>query len=147
MNLTNFLRTGVYLRLKVGLKEKKIYSTLKKKDLSKKHYYNKLNKNEGFSYFYDALEIMVIDSKIYSLQFDPARNPVTLLNDITVSPKTSFELIIKYLDIADIKWTFYQKYCYSRELTIKTEGNIFIGCVYDKGDYRLSKFQIFDEYM
>ena len=31
MNLTNFLRTGVYLKLKVGLKEKKIYSILKKK--------------------------------------------------------------------------------------------------------------------
>ena len=106
-----------------------------------------MNKNEGFSYFYDALEIMVINSKIYSLQFDPTCNSVTLLNDITVTPRTSFELIIKYLDIADLKWTFYQKYCYSRELTIKTEGNIFIGCVYDKGDYRLSKFQIFDEYM
>ena len=26
MNLTNFLRTGVYLKLKVGLKEKNIYS-------------------------------------------------------------------------------------------------------------------------
>lgn len=149
MDLTNFLKTGTYLKLKVGLSEENIYSCFKKKDLSKKYYYNKLDKNEGFSYFYGdgALEIMVIDSKIYSLQFDPARNPVTLLNDITVSPKTSFELIIKYLDIADIKWTFYQKYCYSRELTIKTEGNIFIGCVYDKGDYRLSKFQIFDEYM
>ena len=106
-----------------------------------------MNKNEGFSYFYNALEIMVINSKIYSLKFDPACHSVTLLNDITISSKTSFELIIKYLDIADIKWSFYQKYCYSRELTIKTEGNTLIGCVYDKGDYRLSKFQIFDEYM
>lgn len=149
MDLTNFLKTGTYLKLKVGLSEENIYSCFKKKDLSKKYYYNKLDKNEGFSYFYGdgALEIMVIDSKIYSLQFDPARYPYifTLFNNIIISHKTSFELIIKYLDIADIKWSFYQRYCHSRELTIKTEENIFIGCVYDKGDYKLSKFQVFED--
>ena len=51
MDLTNFLRTGMYLKLKVGLAEEDIYSYFKKKDLGKKHYFDKLNKNGGFSYF------------------------------------------------------------------------------------------------
>lgn len=36
MNLTNFLRTGKFLKLKIGLSEKKIYSVFKKKYLGKK---------------------------------------------------------------------------------------------------------------
>lgn len=44
MDLTNFLKTGTYLKLKVGLSEENIYSCFKKKDLSKKYYYNKLDK-------------------------------------------------------------------------------------------------------
>lgn len=51
MDLTDFLKTGMYLGLKVGLAEEEIYSCFKKKDLGKKHYFDKLNKNRGFSYF------------------------------------------------------------------------------------------------
>ncbi|WP_218055840.1 hypothetical protein, partial [Gilliamella sp. Gris3-2] len=138
---TDFLRTGIYLGLKVELPEKEIYSIFQKKDLGKKYYFDKFKKSEGFSYFYDSLEIMVVNSKIYSIGFDLARHPVTLLNNIIIYSETSFELIMKYLDIADINWSFEKQYCYSRELTIKTEGNVLIGCVYDKGNYWLSKFK------
>ncbi|OCG36398.1 hypothetical protein A9G32_05115 [Gilliamella sp. Gris3-2] len=127
--------------LKVELPEKEIYSIFQKKDLGKKYYFDKFKKSEGFSYFYDSLEIMVVNSKIYSIGFDLARHPVTLLNNIIIYSETSFELIMKYLDIADINWSFEKQYCYSRELTIKTEGNVLIGCVYDKGNYWLSKFK------
>ena len=143
MDLTDFLRTGIYLGLKVGLSEKEIYSIFQKKNLGKKYYFDKFKKSEGFSYCYDSLEIMVVNSKIYSIGFDLARHPVTLLNNIIIYSETSFELIMKYLDIADINWSFEKQYCYSRELTIKTEGNVLIGCVYDKGNYWLSKFKTF----
>lgn len=143
MNLTDFLRTGIFLTLKVGSSKKDLYTVFSKQDLGKKYYYNNLNKHDGFSYFYDSLEIMLINSKIYSLSFDLARCPVTILNDISICSTTSFELVIRYLDIADIDWSFETKYCKKRELTIKTQGNVLLGCIYDKGDYWLSKFKIF----
>jgi len=143
MDLTDFLKTGSYLTLQVGSPEKDIYSIFSKKDLDKKYYFDELNKDEGFSYFYDALEIMIIDSKIYSLGFDLARCPVTLLNDITICSETSFELLMRYLDIANIEWSFEIKYCNNRESAIKTEGNVLLGCVYDRGNYWLSKFKVF----
>ena len=144
MDLTNFLRTGVYLKLKVGLVEEEIYSVFKKEDLIEKCYFDRLNKEKVFSYFYNALEIRVIDSKINSLNFYLARYPVTLLNENIIYSETNFELIIKYLDIANIKWYFDKQIYYSRELAIKTEGNVLISCVYDKGNYWLSKFQTFE---
>ncbi|MBI0068076.1 MULTISPECIES: hypothetical protein [unclassified Snodgrassella] len=142
MNLTNFLRTGKFLKLKIGLSEKKIYSVFKKKYLGKKNYFNKLNKDEGFSYYYDGLQIIIVDSKIHTIGFDLTYNPITLLNNIFIYPETSLELIMKYLDIADIEWCFEKRNHYGRELTIRTEGNVLISCIYDKGNYRLSKFQI-----
>lgn len=143
MNLTDFLRTGIFLELKVGSSEKDLYSVFSKKDLGKKYYFDNLNKHDGFSYFYNSLEIMLIDTKIYSLGFDLARCPVTILNDISICSTTSFELVVRYLDIADIDWSFENKYCNNRELTIKTQGNVLLGCVYDKGNYWLSKFKTF----
>ncbi len=143
MNLTDFLKTGTYLALKIGSHEKDVYSIFSKEDLGQKYYFDNSNENEGFSYFYDALEIMIIDSKIYSLGFDLARCPVSILNDLSIYSETSFELIMRYLDIADIKWSIENKYSNGRELTIKTEGNVLLGCVYDKGNYWLSKIKVF----
>ena len=143
MNITEFLKTGNYLGLQVGSSEENIYSVFSKKDLGKKYYFDKSNKNDGFSYFCDSLEIMVIDSKIYSLGFDLARCPVTILNKQTIYYSTSLELIMRYLDVADIEWRFEKQYCDNRKLTIKTEGNVLVGCVYEKGNYWLSKFKVY----
>ncbi|MCX8641750.1 MULTISPECIES: hypothetical protein [unclassified Gilliamella] len=143
MNITDFLKTGRYLDLAVGLSEHNLYSILPKKSLGKKHYYNSDNHNKGFSYFYQALEVMIIDSKIYSLGFDITSCPVTLLNDQVINAKSSFEFILKCLDIVDIEWNFEQQYCNNRELTIKTAGNVLCGCVHDKGDYWLTQFKVF----
>ena len=133
MNLTNFLKTGKFLKLKIGLPEKKIYSVFKKKYLGKKNYFNKLNKDEGFSYYYDGLQIIIVDSKIHTIGFDLIYNPITLLNNIFIYPETS------------LAWCFEKRNHYGRELTIRTEGNVLISCIYDKGNYRLSKFQISDD--
>ena len=141
MDLTNFLRTGMYLKLKVGLAEEDIYSYFKKKDLGKKHYFDKLNKNRGFSYFFKALQIRIINFKIYSLGFDLTHYPVSLLDNIILYPETSFELILNYLDIANIEWSVNQQYCCDRVAAIQTEGNVLISCIYEKGNYCLSKFQ------
>ncbi|MDP9530913.1 hypothetical protein [Pseudomonas protegens] len=143
MNLTAFLKTGKYLELKIGSPENDVHSIFSKKVLGQKHYFDNSNKNEGFSYFCDALEIMITDSKIYSLGFDLARCPVTILNNLSICNETSFELILRYLDIADIEWAFEKKYCNGRELTIKTEGGVLLGCTYEKGNYWLSKIKIF----
>ncbi|EPF5870196.1 hypothetical protein ACWQEN_004277 [Morganella morganii] len=51
--------------------------------------------------------------------------------------------LMRYLDVADIEWSFENKYCNGRELTIKTEGNVLLGCIYDKGNYWLSKIKVF----
>ena len=118
MDLTNFLRTGMYLKLKVGLAEEDIYSCLKKKDLGKKHYFDKLNKNGGFSYFFKSLQIRIINSKIYSLGVDLTHYPVSLLDNIIIYPETSFELILNYLDIANIEWSVNQQYCCDRVAAI-----------------------------
>ncbi|OCG12237.1 hypothetical protein A9G24_08935 [Gilliamella sp. App6-5] len=144
MNIKNFLETGSYLGLKVGLSEQALYAILPPKVLGKKHYFDESNKDEGFSYFYHAIEIMIIEAKIYSLGVDVERSSLTFFNDFTINANSSFELILKYLDIANIAWQFEQQYCYQREITIKTQGNVLLGCVYDKGDYRLSKFKVFE---
>ncbi|QGM68390.1 hypothetical protein [Proteus mirabilis] len=78
MNLTSFLKTGTYLSLKVGASEKDVYSVFSKEDLGQKYYFDNANKHEGFSYFYDALEIMIINSVVYSIGFDLVRCPVYL---------------------------------------------------------------------
>ncbi|WP_227989369.1 hypothetical protein, partial [Morganella morganii] len=62
---------------------------------------------------------------------------------LSICSETSFELIMRYLDVADIEWSFENKYCNGRELTIKTEGNVLLGCIYDKGNYWLSKIKVF----
>lgn len=143
MNLTSFLKTGTYLSLKIGSHEKDVYSIFPKKDLGQKYYFDNKNKHGGFSYFHDALEIMIINSVVYSIGFDLARCPVFILNDLSICSETSFELIMRYLDVADIEWSFENKYCNGRELTIKTEGNVLLGCIYDKGNYWLSKIKVF----
>ncbi len=145
MNITEFLRTGEYLTLKVGSPERDLYSIFPKKELGKKHYHSSADKEEGFSYFYNALEIMIIDSKIYSIGVDLERCPVTMLNNVFMDKGTSFELILRYLDLAEIKWFFEAKYCNDRKITVKTEGNVIFGCVYEKGNYWLSKFKVYEK--
>lgn len=143
MNLTGFLKAGAYLALKIGSPEKDVYSALSKEDLGQKYYFDDLHESEGYSYFYESLEIMIADSMVYSLGFDLARCPVTILNDLYICNETSFELVMRYLDIANIEWSFEKKYCNGRELTIKTEGGVLLGCTYDKGNYWLSKIKVF----
>lgn len=143
MNVTGFLKTGTYLELTIGSPEDDVYSVLSKEGLGQKYYFDDLHENEGYSYFYEALEIMIADSKVYSLGFDLARCPVTILNDLCICNETSFELVLRYLDVADIEWLFEKKYCNGRELTIKTEGGVLLGCTYDKGNYWISKIKVF----
>lgn len=94
--------------------------------MGQKCYFDNKNKHEGFSYFHDALEIMIINSVVYSIGFDLARCPVFILNDLSICSETSFELIMRYLDVADIEWSFENKYCNGRELTIKTEETFYL---------------------
>lgn len=140
MNITEFLKTGEYLNLAIGMPEVEIYSLISKKQLGNKNYFDKNNKKEGYTYFYTSLEIMIINSNIYSIGFDLSRGTVVLC-DTTISENMSFELILRCLDIYNIKWSFYDKYCYQRELAIKTEGEVILGCSFDKGEYTLSKIK------
>ncbi|HEK0623179.1 TPA: hypothetical protein ACKRZV_003787 [Proteus mirabilis] len=46
MKLTSFLKSGIYLSLKVGFREKEVYSIFSKEDLGQKYFFNNANKYE-----------------------------------------------------------------------------------------------------
>lgn len=143
MDVTAFLKTGNYNNIRVGMPLKELYSSLDENSLGSKWYYNNNDISEGYSYFYRALELMIINDELYSLRVNLNTSENIILHDYLINEQTSFETLLKLLDVAGISWNVDAKYCYDREIGVVTEGNVLLGCIFARGGYWLSSFQVF----
>jgi hypothetical protein len=141
MDITKFVKTGIYQDIELGMNIKDVEKILGKK---KKHFFDNENLDLGFSLFYNELELMIINDNVYGISIDTSiLNEMTILDKFLINQYTSLETLIRFLDFVSIKWSFFSNETFNKQITIEIESGVKFSYTFTEGEILLHKFQKF----
>jgi hypothetical protein len=140
MELTKFLKTGEIANIFINMNVVELKKVIGQRPFKKKQLIDE-NEDNTYLIYFKEIEICILNNRVHSITVDLDANVFTLLHKFEIKTSMSFDLILRFLDFAEIKWELCQKYCYNKEVSIITEGGVILGCVYDPELYWISKLQ------
>lgn len=110
-------------------------------NLGTKHYFDCEQPENGYSYFYKNIELMMIDNLVYCISLDPSVLNLTFKNTVKIHKNTSLDFFLRMLETHHINWSFYQNECFDKQLTIVTENKTLISFTFFDNETNISRIQ------
>lgn len=144
IDVTDFLKNGQLLNLMIGLSLQDVEKHLDTIEEDDKNHFDLDDLETGYSVWFNNIELMFIEEKLYGIGVDISVEEVTIINHYLINPSISIEKLITYLDFAKVTWEFSNNETFSKQLGIRTSGGAkFVFIVTHQNEIRLSKIRVF----
>lgn len=132
LNISDYLKTGSLNGLRVGSSLLVVEEKLGELDSNEKIYFDPSDRTAGFSIYREGVEYMFIDYQLYGINIDITNNQFCLNAHFQLSNHTPLSVMLAYLTLQNIEWSFYSKDTYDKSLAIQLVSGVKLSYQYNE---------------